>query len=51
MTGVNAGLTAIIKKARNGVEDVQGRWGPNQPFFASTVLQRDAEPPAPSATA
>ena len=25
MTGVNAGLQAAIKKARGGVEDVQGR--------------------------
>ena len=28
MTGVNAGLTCLIKKMRNGVEDVQGRRGP-----------------------
>jgi hypothetical protein len=28
MTGVNAGLQCAIKKARGGVEDVQGRCAP-----------------------
>ncbi len=43
MTGVNAGLQCAIKKARGGVEDVQGRCGSRQ-AEALHLLARDSPP-------